>query len=71
MTGFWLVSFIVLWIVVISLALIIFMMAREIEVLHTRLDSYKHFYKSLDGNERDNNQSMIQLEERDPIEFGN
>ncbi len=39
MNGFWLVSFVVLWIVVVMLALIILAMAKEIEALHTKINS--------------------------------
>lgn len=43
MSGFWLISFVVLWILVVSLALVILALAREIESLHTRLDSLTKF----------------------------
>jgi uncharacterized membrane protein YccC len=39
MSGFWLVSYIVLWALVIGVGLVILALAREIEALHTRLDS--------------------------------
>lgn len=39
MTGFWLVSFIVLWLVVLAGAVVILALAREIESLHARLEA--------------------------------
>ena len=43
MTGFWLVSFIVLWVVVVGLALVILAIAREIEQLHARLEAMQRY----------------------------
>lgn len=39
MTGFWLVSYLVLWLIVIVSGLTIIALAREIEVLHKHVDS--------------------------------
>lgn len=39
MTGFWLVSYIVLWLIVIVGGLILIALAREIEALHKQMDS--------------------------------
>ncbi|GAB4463507.1 MAG: hypothetical protein Kow0070_24100 [Anaerolineales bacterium] len=38
MSGFWLVSYIVLWLMVIGEGLVILALAREIEELHKRQD---------------------------------
>lgn len=43
MTGFWLASFVVLWIVVVALAMVILAMAREIEDMHRRLESMSRY----------------------------
>lgn len=39
MTGFWLASYIVLWLIVVVGGLTVIALAREIEVLHKQLDS--------------------------------
>ncbi len=39
MTGFWLISYVVLWLVVLGLGLVILVMAREIEQMHARLEA--------------------------------
>lgn len=39
MSGFWLVTYIVLWLVVIMSGLTIVALAREIETLHRKVDS--------------------------------
>ncbi len=39
MTGFWLVSYIVLWLIMIVSGLTIIALAREIEALHKKIDS--------------------------------
>ena len=41
MTGFWLISYLVLWIIVIGFAMVILALAREIEVLHQQLESFR------------------------------
>lgn len=66
MTGFWLVSFIVLWVVVIGLALVVLAMAREIESLHTRLDSLMRFKSGFDESKHTKKQPLIPLEETKP-----
>lgn len=43
MTGFWLVSYIVLWLIVIVSGLTIIVLAREIEVLHKHMDSLRPY----------------------------
>lgn len=39
MTGFWLISYIVLWLIVIASGLTIMVLAREMEALHKNLDA--------------------------------
>ena len=39
MTGIWLLSYVVLWLLVLGGAVVILMLAREIEVLHQRQDA--------------------------------
>ncbi len=48
MTGLWLITYIILWIIVIMGVITILAMAREIEVLHRHLDSLKHFLENSD-----------------------
>lgn len=43
MTGFWLASFVVLWVVVVALAMVILAMAREIEDMHRRLETMSYY----------------------------
>ncbi|GAB4578430.1 MAG: hypothetical protein Fur0022_11650 [Anaerolineales bacterium] len=43
MSGFWLISYVVLWLLVIGGALAFFAMAREIETLHKKLDTLQKF----------------------------
>lgn len=43
MSGMWLISTVVLWLLVIGLGLVILALAREIEALHIRLDSLYRF----------------------------
>lgn len=43
MTGFWLVSYIVLWLIIIVSGLTIIALAREIETLHKKIDSLRSF----------------------------
>ena len=42
MTGLWLLSYVILWLLLIATGLVILALAREIEALHTRLDSLYH-----------------------------
>jgi hypothetical protein len=68
MTGFWLISFLVLWIVVLGLATIILALAREVEVLYKRVDSISRFNGiSYDEENVDKNQSVIQQEKTEPV----
>ena len=39
MTGFWLISYVVLWLLVLGEGLVILVLAREIESLHKRLEA--------------------------------
>ena len=43
MSGFWLISYIILWLLVIGGALGFFAMAREIETLHKKLDTLEKY----------------------------
>ncbi|GAB4577978.1 MAG: hypothetical protein Fur0022_07100 [Anaerolineales bacterium] len=45
MNGFWLISYLILWLVVISGALGFFAMAREVETLQKKLDSLEKFLR--------------------------
>lgn len=47
MTGFWLVSYIILWLLVVVGGLIIIALAREIEVLHKHMDSLSPYLSKL------------------------
>jgi hypothetical protein len=51
MTGFWLVSYIVLWLIVIGEGLVILALAREIEESHKKLDS---LHRDLSKTDSDN-----------------
>jgi predicted Holliday junction resolvase-like endonuclease len=53
MTGFWLASYIVLWLIVVAGSLIIMALAREIEELHKRIDSLQPYLtkKTKNNNE--------------------
>ena len=53
MSGFWLVSYVVLWLVVISGGLAFLAMAREMETLHKKLDALQKF---LQGKPPEENQ---------------
>ncbi len=69
MTGFWLVSIIVLWIVVIGLSLIILALAKEVEVLHNRVDSSRRFIGiSANGEIVNKKQTASQQEEMKSVE---
>lgn len=48
MTGFWLVSYIVLWLIVIVGSLIIIALAREIEELHKHVNALRPFLSKID-----------------------
>lgn len=50
MTGFWLVSYIVLWLIVIVGGLIIIALAREIEVLHRHVDSLLPYLSKIESD---------------------
>lgn len=55
MTGFWLVSYIVLWLVVIVEGLTIVALTREFEELHKKLDSLQA-YLTKKHNDKDKTQ---------------
>ena len=38
MNGFWLISYVILWVLMIGSGLVILALAREVEALHKRLD---------------------------------
>lgn len=64
MSGFWLIGFIVLWIVVVGLALVILAMAKEIENLHVRLDSVVQYLGSPEySTSKKSNQLVLSLTE--------
>lgn len=50
MTGFWLVSYIVLWLLVIVGGLTLIALAREVEVLHKQVDSLRHYLAKTNEN---------------------
>lgn len=50
MSGIWLVSYIVLWLIVIVSGFIIIALAREIEVLHKRMDSLSSYLTNMQSN---------------------
>ena len=43
MNGFWLISYVILWLLVIGGALGFFAMAREMETLHKKLDTLEKY----------------------------
>ena len=49
MSGLWLVSYIILWLIVIVIGLIVVALAREIEVLHKQLDSLRPYLLKADS----------------------
>jgi hypothetical protein len=49
MTGFWLISYVVLWIMVVTEGLVILALAREIEALHSRVDKAEQRLHRMDG----------------------
>ena len=50
MTGFWLVSYIVLWLIVIVSGLTIIALAREIEILHKNIDTLLPYLSKTDSD---------------------
>jgi hypothetical protein len=48
MTGFWLVSYVVLWVLLAGAVLVILALAREVETLHQRLDSLQKLLSRTD-----------------------
>lgn len=48
MSGVWLISYVVLWLVVILGGLTLLALAREIEVLHQQLDSLRPYLTKAD-----------------------
>ena len=51
MSGFWLVSYVVLWLVVIGGGLAFLAMAREMEALHKKLDTLQKFLQGKSSEE--------------------
>ncbi|MDW8325533.1 MAG: hypothetical protein RMK99_03100 [Anaerolineales bacterium] len=45
MTGIWLVSYVVLWLLVLGGAAVVLLLAREIETLHARLEAVERHKK--------------------------
>lgn len=52
MSAWWLISYAVLWALMIAAGLVILALAREVETLHRRLDSLYRFISSPDVNEK-------------------
>jgi flagellar motor component MotA len=52
MSGLWLVSYVVLWLVVMGGALAFFAMAREMETLHKKLDTLQKFFQGQPPEEK-------------------
>ena len=50
MTGFWLVSYIMLWLLVIVGGLILIALAREVETLHKQIETLGRYLTKTDGN---------------------
>lgn len=50
MTGFWLVSYIMLWLLVIVGGLILIALAREVETLHKHIETLGRYLTKTDGN---------------------
>jgi uncharacterized protein YoxC len=47
MTGLWLISYIVLWILTLILAIVVIALAREVEALHHQLDNTQKLVRKL------------------------
>jgi len=56
MSGFWLVSYVVLWILVIVAGLVLLALAREVESLHRKLDSIQKYRRKVDASESTKNE---------------
>ncbi len=52
MTSYWLVSYIILWLLVIVDSLVIIVLAREIEALHKHMDSLLPYLSKLHLDDR-------------------
>lgn len=48
MSSIWLISYLVLWLLVMGLGLVILALAREVEALHTRLDALQKYLSKVD-----------------------
>lgn len=48
MTGLWLISYVVLWLLVLGGAVVVLLLAREIETLHARLEAVERRNKLAD-----------------------
>jgi predicted Holliday junction resolvase-like endonuclease len=66
MSGIWLVSYVVLWLIVIGLVLVILALSREIEALHARLDSVHKFISRTDSDSTVNEHSNAVRESQTP-----
>lgn len=64
MSGFWLVSYVILWLLLIGAVLVILAMAREVEALHSRLDRLQKYlgssYHGVNGREGDPTEAMAE-----------
>ena len=54
MTGLWLVSYLILWLIVVISALVVLALSREVEYLHKQIEALHLFFKS-----RENTNSSI------------
>lgn len=48
MTGLWLVSYLIMWLLVVIGGLLVLALAREVEALHKRLESLEQFLRGTD-----------------------
>lgn len=53
MNGFWLASYLILWLVVVGCGLVLLALGREIEALHRRLDSLDRYLRKETPTERE------------------
>jgi hypothetical protein len=61
MTGIWLVSYIVLWLLVLGGGAVILILAREIEALHARLESIERRKSRADASPADVSPSVVNI----------
>ncbi len=61
MTGIWLVSYLILWLLVLGGGAVILMLAREIEALHARLDNVERRKGRANASMDDASSSAIKI----------